>query len=73
GKNCSALPNIGIADSGGGYHALMIAAGAAADLDSRTPGPLQFATYFAGFFGRGWLISSLCANNFTSVQSILDS
>ncbi|EOD50301.1 putative lysophospholipase plb1 protein [Neofusicoccum parvum UCRNP2] len=80
-NNVSALPNIGIAVSGGGYRALMNGAGAAAAFDSRTPnstntghlgGLLQAATYFAGLSGGGWLVSSLYGNNFTSVQDIIN-
>ncbi|KAK8217483.1 Lysophospholipase 1 [Zalaria obscura] len=80
-SNVSALPNIGIAVSGGGYRALMNGAGAIAAFDSRTRnststghlgGLLQSATYLAGLSGGGWLVGSLFTNNFTSVQAILD-
>lgn len=80
-SNSSALPNIGIAVSGGGYRALMTGAGVIAAFDDRTPnstnaghigGLLQSATYLAGLSGGGWLVGSLYANNFTSVQSIVD-
>ncbi|KAF2837473.1 lysophospholipase [Patellaria atrata CBS 101060] len=80
-SNSSDLPNIGIAMSGGGYRALMNGAGAVAAFDNRTPnstskghlgGLLQSATYFAGLSGGGWLVGSLYSNNFTSVQSIMD-
>ncbi|KAL0261409.1 Lysophospholipase 1 [Diplodia seriata] len=80
-NNVSALPNIGIAVSGGGYRALLNGAGAVAAFDSRTPnstnsghigGLLQASTYFAGLSGGGWLVSSLYGNNFTSVQNIID-
>lgn len=78
-NNASALPNIGIAASGGGYRALLNGAGALAAFDSRTDnsttsgqlgGLLQSATYLAGLSGGGWLVGSLYANNFSSVQSI---
>ncbi|KAB2572337.1 Lysophospholipase 1 [Lasiodiplodia theobromae] len=80
-KNISALPNIGIAVSGGGYRALLNGAGAVAAFDSRTPnstesghigGLLQSSTYFAGLSGGGWLVSSLYGNNFTSVYDIIN-
>ncbi|KAI8272203.1 Lysophospholipase 1 [Colletotrichum sp. SAR 10_98] len=80
-KNVSALPNIGIALSGGGWRALMNGAGAIAAYDQRTPGStgagqlgglLQSATYLTGLSGGGWLVSSLYANDFPSVQSIVD-
>ncbi|KAF4830629.1 Lysophospholipase 1 [Colletotrichum siamense] len=80
-KNVSTLPNIGIALSGGGWRALMNGAGAIAAYDQRTPGStgagqlgglLQSATYLTGLSGGGWLVSSLYANEFPSVQSIVD-
>ncbi|KAJ0366098.1 hypothetical protein COL154_004010 [Colletotrichum chrysophilum] len=80
-KNVSALPNIGIALSGGGWRALMNGAGAVAAYDQRTPGStgagqlgglLQSATYLTGLSGGGWLVSSLYANDFSTVQSIVD-
>lgn len=81
GNNASALPNIGIAVSGGGYRALMNGAGALAAFDSRTPnstntgqigGLMQSATYLAGLSGGGWLVGSIFVNNFTSVQDIIN-
>lgn len=81
GNDANALPNIGIAISGGGYRAMMNGAGAIAAFDSRTPnsnntgqlgGLLQSATYLAGLSGGNWLVGSLYVNNFTSVQNILD-
>jgi len=80
-KNVSMLPNIGIAVSGGGWRALMNGAGAIAAYDQRTPGStgtgqlgglLQSATYLSGLSGGGWLVSSLYANNFPTVQSIVN-
>ncbi|EON68083.1 hypothetical protein W97_07231 [Coniosporium apollinis CBS 100218] len=80
-NNATALPNIGVACSGGGYRALMNGAGALAAFDSRTPnstsvghlgGLLQSATYLSGLSGGGWLVGSLYTNNFTSVQSVID-
>jgi lysophospholipase len=80
-NNASALPNIGIAFSGGGYRAMLNGAGGLAAFDSRTPnstntgqigGLLQAATYVAGLSGGGWLVGSIFTNNFTSVQSIID-
>jgi lysophospholipase len=80
-KNASALPNIGIAASGGGYRAMLNGAGALAAFDSRTinstnkghiGGLLQSATYFAGLSGGSWLLGSIYINNFTSVQAIMN-
>lgn len=73
------LPNIGIAVSGGGYRALMNGAGFISAADSRTPGStgkggigglLQASTYLSGLSGGGWLVSSIYANNFTTVETL---
>lgn len=75
------LPNVGIAVSGGGYRALMNGAGVLNGMDSRVNGStdagglgglLQSATYLAGLSGGGWLVGSLYANNFTTVQGIME-
>lgn len=77
--NVSALPNIAIAVSGGGYRALMNGAGALAAFDDRTPnatspgqlgGLLQSATYLSGLSGGSWLVGSLYLNNFTTVGAL---
>ncbi|EAW24500.1 lysophospholipase Plb2 [Aspergillus fischeri NRRL 181] len=61
--NASALPNIGIAVSGGGYRALMNGGGALQAFDNRTTnsthsgqlgGILQSATYLSGLSGGSW-------------------
>ncbi|KAF2804556.1 uncharacterized protein BDZ99DRAFT_451627 [Mytilinidion resinicola] len=81
-KNSSAMPNVAIAVSGGGWRALMNGAGALAAYDNRTPnatntgqlgGLLQSATYLAGLSGGGWLVGSLFVNNYTSVQDLINS
>ena len=80
-KNVSALPNIGIAVSGGGWRALLNGAGAIEAFDSRTPnsttaghlgGLLQSSTYLAGLSGGGWLVGSIFMNNFTTVTALRD-
>ncbi|KAI1076134.1 lysophospholipase [Whalleya microplaca] len=80
-QNFSIVPNIGIAVSGGGYRALMNGAGFIAAADSRVPGStdtggignlLQASTYLAGLSGGGWLVGSIYANNFSSVQQLRD-
>ncbi|KAJ5825636.1 hypothetical protein N7474_002774 [Penicillium riverlandense] len=80
--NASALPNIGIAASGGGYRALMNGGGALQAFDSRTPnsslqghlgGILQSATYLSGLSGGSWLVGSIYLNNFSDVTSLRDS
>lgn len=77
--NTTALPNIAISFSGGGYRALLNGAGALAAFDNRTSGStnaghlgglLQAATYVSALSGGGWLIGSIYANNFTSVEDI---
>ncbi|KAH9820428.1 Lysophospholipase, catalytic domain [Teratosphaeria destructans] len=79
-NNASALPNIGIAVSGGGYRAMLNGAGVLEAFDNRTVnatntgqlgGLLQAATYLAGLSGGSWLVGSLYANNFTSIDQIL--
>lgn len=81
-KNPRALPNIGLAVSGGGYRAMLNGAGAIAAWDSRSPGSndtgnlgglLQSATYLSGLSGGGWLVGSIFTNNFTTVQAALNS
>ncbi|KAF2749794.1 lysophospholipase [Sporormia fimetaria CBS 119925] len=79
--NVTALPNIGLAFSGGGYRAMTNGAGALAAFDNRTPnatsaghigGLLQASTYIAGLSGGGWLVGSIYSNNFTTVQAMID-
>ncbi|KAK3362662.1 phospholipase-like protein [Lasiosphaeria hispida] len=79
--NISALPNVAIAASGGGYRALMNGAGFVAAADSRTTGAtdkggigglLQASTYLAGLSGGGWMVTSIMANNFSTVESLRD-
>ena len=65
--NTSALPNVAIAMSGGGYRACLSGAGAIQAFDSREGnlttghlgGLLQSATYLAGLSGGGWLVGSI--------------
>jgi lysophospholipase len=79
-NNLSSLPNIAIAVSGGGYRALMNGAGFLKAADSRIEGTtagegaigglLQSATYLAGLSGGGWLVGSIFANNFSTVDNL---
>lgn len=80
-SNATALPNIGIAVSGGGYRALMNGAGFIAAADNRTSnstntgqigGLLQATTYLAGLSGGGWLVGSIYTNNFSTVENLRD-
>ena len=79
-NNITALPNIAIAASGGGYRAMLNGAGGVAAFDSRSPnstapgqlgGLLQSATYFAGLSGGSWLVGSIYGNNFTTIQNLI--
>ncbi|MCJ1464334.1 Lysophospholipase 1 [Pseudocyphellaria aurata] len=80
-QNSSALPNVGIAMSGGGYRALMNGGGALQAFDIREEnstssghlgGLLQSATYLAGLSGGGWLVGSIFLNNFTSISALIN-
>lgn len=81
-KDSNAIPNIGIAFSGGGYRAMLSGAGALAALDSRSSGStergnlgglLQSSTYIAGLSGGAWLVGSIYMNNFTTVEASANS
>ncbi|PVH77970.1 lysophospholipase [Cadophora sp. DSE1049] len=80
GTDVNFLSNIGIAISGGGYRAMMNGAGAIAAFDNRTTnstsqgqlgGILQASTYMSGLSGGSWLVGSLYAQNFPSVQELV--
>ena len=67
-KNTTALPNLAIAFSGGGYRAMLNGAGALKAFDSREAngtnaghlgGLLQASTYVAGLSGGSWLVGSI--------------
>ncbi|USP78024.1 lysophospholipase [Curvularia clavata] len=78
-ENGTALPNVGIAVSGGGWRALMNGAGAIAAFDNTTTnstspghvgGLLQTATYLTGLSGGSWLVGSLYVPQLRSVQEL---
>ena len=80
-NNDSALPNIGIAASGGGYRACLTGAGAIQAFDSREAnssasgqlgGLLDSATYLSGLSGGGWLVGSIFVNNYSTISNLLD-
>ena len=67
-SNTSALPNVAIAASGGGYRAMLNGAGAIKAFDLREQnstasghlgGLLQSTTYVAGLSGGSWLVGSI--------------
>ncbi|EGW34049.1 phospholipase B2 [Spathaspora passalidarum NRRL Y-27907] len=73
-----ASPKIGLAISGGGYRSMLTGAGELAALDSRTSskdktlaGILQASSYITGLSGGSWLVGSIAANNYLSVDKIL--
>ena len=78
-NNATALPNVAIAVSGGGYRALLNGGGALQAFDGREDnstaaghlgGLLQSATYLAGLSGGGWLVGSIFVNNFTTITGL---
>ncbi|GMG56555.1 unnamed protein product [Ambrosiozyma monospora] len=78
-NNATYIPRIGISFSGGGYRAMLTAAGELSGLDNRTEGCsehglpiLQAASYIAGLSGGSWFLSTLVFNNWTSVQDIVN-
>lgn len=79
-SNSSArIPRLALSFSGGGYRAMLCAAGEISGLDNRTNGAadhglpiLDSASYIAGLSGGSWFVSSLVYNNWTSVQEIID-
>ena len=71
-QNTTALPNIAIAFSGGGYRAMLNGAGALQAFDDREAagtvpghlgGLLQASTYVAGLSGGSWLVGSIYVRN----------
>ena len=77
--NVTALPNIALAVSGGGYRALLNGGGALQAFDGREDnsttaghlgGLLQSATYLAGLSGGGWLVGSIFVNNFSTISGL---
>ena len=67
-ENTTAIPNVAIAFSGGGYRAMLNGAGALKAFDSREAngtssghlgGLLQASTYVAGLSGGSWLVGSI--------------
>ena len=80
-QNASALPNMAIALSGGGYRACLNGGGAVQAFDSREAnsttaghlgGLLQSSTYVSGLSGGGWLVGSIFVNNFSTITGLLD-
>ncbi|KAI0759249.1 lysophospholipase [Trametes elegans] len=74
-----ALPNLGIATSGGGLRAALFGAGILSSLDGRNTtsaqagigGLLQAATYISGLSGGAWLVTSLAQANFPMLPDLI--
>ncbi|KAI9841325.1 MAG: Lysophospholipase 1 [Sclerophora amabilis] len=75
----SALPNIALAFSGGGYRAMLNGAGVLSAFDSRSDnttntgqlgGLLQSSTYISGLSGGSWLVGSIYLNDFATVSGL---
>jgi lysophospholipase len=74
-----AIPNLGIAASGGGYRAAIFDAGVLNALDGRNSssisaglgGLLQSATYLSGLSGGSWLLTSLVQANFPTFEELI--
>ncbi|OWB57116.1 hypothetical protein B5S28_g3042 [[Candida] boidinii] len=71
--------NIGLAFSGGGYRAMLTAAGEISGLDNRTNGIMEYGlpilpavSYITGLSGGSWFLGTLAYNNWTSVQDIIN-
>ncbi|CAH7669558.1 lysophospholipase catalytic domain-domain-containing protein [Phakopsora pachyrhizi] len=72
------LPNLGVAMSGGGARAGLVAAGVLnafdvnnkAAVEAKTGGILQLANYAAGLSGSSWLLGSWATSNFPSFTSL---
>ncbi|KAM3416900.1 Lysophospholipase [Cercospora zeina] len=74
----SSPPSVALTSSGGGYRALLEAAGVLQALDSRdgnfsTSGIFQGLTYEAGLSGGSWFLSSFSGNNWPTVRSLRES
>ena len=76
-KNTTAMPNVAIAFSGGGYRAMLNGAGALLAFDDREAngttaghlgGLLQASTYVAGLSGGSWLVGSIFVSSRIDVK-----
>ena len=71
------LPVVGLSCSGGGFRALLTAAGVIQAFDGRdgkgaVHGLYQALTYHSGLSGGGWLLSSLAGNDWPTISSLRD-
>lgn len=74
----SSYPTLALTTSGGGYRSLLCGAGVHSAFDAReyngtlsTSGLYQALTYEGGLSGGSWLLSSLAANNWPTVTSLM--
>jgi lysophospholipase len=71
------MPTIELTSSGGGYRALLTGAGVIQALDGRdssvsTSGLYQALTYHSALSGGSWLLSSIMANDFTTISTLVE-
>ncbi|KAN0106052.1 FabD/lysophospholipase-like protein [Hyaloscypha variabilis] len=71
------LPTVALTSSGGGFRALLGGAGVVQAFDGRdsnvsTSGLYQGITYHSALSGGSWLLSSIIANDFATISSLLE-
>lgn len=78
-QHADVLFQLALANSGGGYRALLVGAGVIQGLDDResngltnTSGLYQALTYHSGLSGGAWLLSSIAGNNYPTITSLRD-
>jgi len=71
------LPTVALTSSGGGFRALLAGAGVIQAFDGRdsnvsTSGLYQGLTYHSALSGGSWLLSSIIANDFATISSLME-
>lgn len=71
------LPAVALTSSGGGFRALLAGAGVIRAFDGRdsnvsTSGLYQGLTYHSALSGGSWLLSSIIANDFATISSLME-
>ena len=77
GFGADKMPVVALANSGGGFRALLTGAGVIKSFDGRegsdgTNGLYQGLSYHSGLSGGSWLLSSLMANDWPTITSLQD-
>jgi lysophospholipase len=73
------MPTVALTTSGGGFRSFLIGAGIIQALDGRetshvsTSGLYQRLTYHSALSGGSWLLSSIAANDFSTISSLMSS